>query len=257
MIPTDEIMAAAKALKVPTSTIECDYAQGWLLANLPTVELALKGGTGVRKAYIPDYRFSDDLDFTVLRAVDIDKIRATLLAAVQSARDASLIPFETALDLRENKNGYVTEIYFGMLLSGRSRIKIKVDISKQTTEGHLLPLVQRPLIHPYSDRCEATLSAYSLEEMAAEKVRSLFQRTRARDLFDVHRLDWVGEIKFPYPTVEIQLAVERAFDVLGLAESVLFAFERHIRDRNSFAFDRLEHHLRLIRRNDLVFQSLE
>ena len=141
MIPTDEIMAAAKTLKVPTSTIERDYAQGWLLAGLPTAGLALKGGTGIRKAYIPDYRFSDDLDFTALHPVSLEEIRRGLLAAVVSARDASLIPFETALDLRENKNGYVTEIYFGMLLSGRSRIKIKVDISKQTTEGHLLPLV--------------------------------------------------------------------------------------------------------------------
>jgi predicted nucleotidyltransferase component of viral defense system len=188
MIPVEEIKAAAKSSSVPTSTIERDYAQGWLLANIPAVELALKGGTGIRKAYIPDYRFSDDLDFTVLRTLGFEEIHRVLLAAVVSARDASLIPFDPALDLRENRNGFVTDVFFGMLLSGRSRLKIKMDISKQSTEGHLLPLVQRQLIHPYSDRCEGTLSAYSLEEMSAEKVRSLFQRTRARDLYDVHRL---------------------------------------------------------------------
>jgi predicted nucleotidyltransferase component of viral defense system len=188
MIPVEEIKAAAKASNVPTSTIERDFAQNWLLASLAPIELALKGGTGIRKAYIAGYRFSDDLDFTALRVIGLEEIRRALLTAVASARDASLIPFESGMDMRENQNGFVTELYFGMLLSGRSRLKIKVDISKQSSEGHLLPLVSRPLIHPYSDRCRAALAAYALEEMAAEKVRSLFQRTRARDLFDVHRL---------------------------------------------------------------------
>ncbi|MBM4250322.1 MAG: nucleotidyl transferase AbiEii/AbiGii toxin family protein [Euryarchaeota archaeon] len=188
MIPAEEIRAAASAASVPTSTVERDLAQGWLLAGLSRASLALKGGTGIRKAYLAGYRFSDDLDFTATGPVGLAEIDSTLHEAVASARESGLVPFETGLDVRENRNGFVTEVRFGMLLTGRSSLKIKVDISKESLEERLLPLAKRPLLHPYSDGCRATLTAYALEEMAAEKVRSLFQRTRARDLYDVHNL---------------------------------------------------------------------
>ena len=66
MIPIVEIKEAARAFGVPPSTIERDYAQNWLLAHLSTLPMALKGGTGIRKVFIENYRFSDDLDFTLL-----------------------------------------------------------------------------------------------------------------------------------------------------------------------------------------------
>jgi predicted nucleotidyltransferase component of viral defense system len=188
VIPIEEIKTAARTAGVPTSTIERDYAQDWLLANLGDQNLALKGGTGIRKAYIPDYRFSDDLDFTIMGSVDIETIHDILDAALAQARKAGGIPFETALALRENRNGYVTDVFFPMLLSGHSRVKIKVDITRSSVEGNLLPFVFKKINHPYSDRCEGAVMVFSLEEMAAEKVRSVFQRTRARDIFDVHRL---------------------------------------------------------------------
>jgi predicted nucleotidyltransferase component of viral defense system len=188
VIPIEEVKTAARTAGVPTSTIERDFAQDWLLANLKNQNLALKGGTGIRKVFIPDYRFSDDLDFTAGESMDIKTIREVLGAALAGARKASGIPFETALALRENRNGYVTEVFFPMLLSGHSRLKIKIDITKSSVEGNLLPFIFKRINHPYSDRCEGTVMVFSLEEMAAEKMRSVFQRTRARDLFDVHRL---------------------------------------------------------------------
>ncbi|MFA4647786.1 nucleotidyl transferase AbiEii/AbiGii toxin family protein [Pyrococcus kukulkanii] len=58
----------ARKKGVPESTVERDYAQDWLLFGLSKtcLKMALKGGTGIRKAYIEGYRFSDDLDFTLL-----------------------------------------------------------------------------------------------------------------------------------------------------------------------------------------------
>jgi predicted nucleotidyltransferase component of viral defense system len=41
-----------------------------------TLKMALKGGTGIRKVYIGNYRFSDDLDFTLLEGYDSDVINA-------------------------------------------------------------------------------------------------------------------------------------------------------------------------------------
>jgi len=41
------------------------------------------------------------------------------------------------------------------------------------------------IIHPYSDNFKAKAKVYILEEIMVEKLRSLFQRTRPRDLYDV------------------------------------------------------------------------
>lgn len=52
----------------------------------------------------------------------------------------------------------------------------------------MLKPVHLPLIHPYSDKCEAIIPTYCLEEILAEKLRALLTRTRARDLYDVWNL---------------------------------------------------------------------
>jgi len=64
MITRREIREKAREFGVPVSTIERDYAQNWLLKPLSSVNMVLKGGTGIRKAYIGDYRFSDDLFYS-------------------------------------------------------------------------------------------------------------------------------------------------------------------------------------------------
>ena len=59
MISSTEIKAQARITGIPESTVERDYAQNWLLQSINVLEhgLVLKGGTGIRKAYVPDYRF--------------------------------------------------------------------------------------------------------------------------------------------------------------------------------------------------------
>jgi len=63
------LKSIAEKYGVKLSTVERDYTQNWLLKNLNSINMALKGGTGLRKVYFKDYRFSDDLDFTLLEDV--------------------------------------------------------------------------------------------------------------------------------------------------------------------------------------------
>ena len=44
---------------------------------------------------------------------------------------------------------------------------------------------QKVIYHPYSDKIDAKVLVYSLDEIFAEKTRSLFERTRPRDVYDV------------------------------------------------------------------------
>ncbi len=59
MIRDEEIKRKSRINSVPASTIERDYAQGWFLKNFATEDMLLKGGTGIKKVYFKDYRFSD------------------------------------------------------------------------------------------------------------------------------------------------------------------------------------------------------
>ena len=59
------------------------------------------------------------------------------------------------------------------------------DITKQEREIILLDIKKRRINHPYSDTLNADILVYQLEEIMAEKLRALFERTRPRDIYDV------------------------------------------------------------------------
>lgn len=67
-------------------------------------------------------------------------------------------------------------------------MRIKLDITYY--EKVMLPHEKRVLFHPYSDaeNCNTEVNVYALEEILAEKMRTLLQRTSPRDLYDVWML---------------------------------------------------------------------
>ena len=188
MISAKDIRSRARELGVLETTIERDYAQNWLLKHLASIEMALKGGTGIRKAYIKNYRFSDDLDFTMLKKMGSFELNNLIRTAVLGAKEESGINFDEKVSIEENINGFVATVYFRILRSAGNPIKIKLDMTAPEKEEVLLPLKARVIIHPYPDDFHARIQAYSLEEMMAEKIRAIFERTRPRDLYDVWRI---------------------------------------------------------------------
>ena len=185
MITQRELRERAREYGVPISTIERDYAQNWLLKHFSSINMVLKGGTGIRKAYIGECRFSDDLDFTLLEEINKERLDVLIKESVKNIKEESGINLSEDFRSQENDNGFEIDIYFQIMQRGESRTRIKIDITKHGNEEILLPLNMREIIHPYSDRLKANIRVYSLEEIIAEKVRSLFQRTRPRDLYDV------------------------------------------------------------------------
>jgi predicted nucleotidyltransferase component of viral defense system len=189
MIPALEIKERARELGVPTSTIERDYAQNWLLFALRPINMALKGGTGIRKVFIENYRFSDDLDFTLLEPIDTDTLQAAVSDAVVRVREESSIQFEDEPGFRKTRTVFKATTRFRILHRGStSPVKIDLDLTGPDQEKVLLPVSTRPVFHPYSDGLSVSVTSYALEEIMAEKIRSLFQRTRSRDLYDTWQL---------------------------------------------------------------------
>lgn len=71
MIPRRELEQLRAEWSLDLPVIEKDYVLGWLLAGIAQHPLlgrswVFKGGTCLRKCYYETYRFSEDLDFTVV-----------------------------------------------------------------------------------------------------------------------------------------------------------------------------------------------
>ena len=71
MIKSGEIQQKAREKGVRDQQIEKDYLLSWILKGVAQHEqlskiIVFKGGTVLKKIYFEDYRFSEDLDFTLL-----------------------------------------------------------------------------------------------------------------------------------------------------------------------------------------------
>ena len=77
MIEKREILQQANKHKLNPIIIEKDYILGWMIAGIFNNETlskhwVFKGGTSLKKCYFHDYRFSEDLDYTLTPEASID-----------------------------------------------------------------------------------------------------------------------------------------------------------------------------------------
>jgi predicted nucleotidyltransferase component of viral defense system len=71
MIKPGEIQQKARTVGVRDQQIEKDYILSWILKGIAQHEqlskvIVFKGGTVLKKIYFEGYRFSEDLDFTLI-----------------------------------------------------------------------------------------------------------------------------------------------------------------------------------------------
>lgn len=156
-----------------------------------------KGGTCLRKAYYHDYRFSEDLDFTVVGPLSsasvMDRVRRA--ARVCTERGVDLVIEELRVKIADDDYGResieVLVPYRGSLR--RRGVPRNARFHFSADEVVLLDTERRELIHPYPDsvELECELECYSPEEMLAEKLRAVGGQRRfaiSRDLYDIGQL---------------------------------------------------------------------
>lgn len=204
MIPAAEVRRLARKHEVDPMIIDLDYAIGWALWGLfarpgPGHGLVFKGGTCLKKCYIPEYRFSEDLDFTALPEFDHAQLRRGVTDSLEAASEASGIDFFVKPpSVRAVSDGIGNETlearcYFRAALDyGGSAPAIRFQVTLD--ESVCLPAEFRSISHAYSDGVELEdlrIPCYKLEEIMAEKIRALLgQRIYAvsRDIYDLSRL---------------------------------------------------------------------
>lgn len=205
MIFKREISEKANEWQVTTDTVDKDYVLGHFLHTLYNFDeyqklFVFKGGTSLRKCYFPDFRFSEDLDFTLLdKSLVVDKSFFEKIAT-QCQKATGIRLWVRSVENRQFKNeekGYKCKISFWGANHNQNEApppkerwqsKIEIDISFE--EEILSPLAFKKIIHPYSDKDKISLikiPVYSLTEILMEKIRAFFQRNynAPRDYFDV------------------------------------------------------------------------
>lgn len=219
MIPRSHFTRIADEKEVDARTVERDYILTHTVAAIGAQGadhcLVFKGGTALRLCYFQDYRYSADLDFSLPEGAE----RATALESV--ARALTSVAEQIGLSHLALANDGKAIEYEGPL--GKRR-ELKLDIA---TDELIEETAARTLLPRYSDQVEAQVTVYTLEEIAAEKLRCVIQRLQARDLFDLNELFVVNEIR----SEEVWLAFERKARHKGIDPSQFGErFDKRIRD---------------------------
>ena len=200
MIPQSEISRTAAREKKLDKVIEKDYVITWILLGLAESKLknllAFKGGTALKKMYLPDYRYSEDLDFTLLEETDESKLVEGFRAFLSDVAKAQGFQFDLKEEKIERRADTLTFYvdYVGPLQAQLGSRDIKVDIT--LSEQLEFPVEEKVIVSAYSDSQELQkkLKVYSLEEILTEKLCALIGRTEPRDIYDTLYLFELGTI---------------------------------------------------------------
>ena len=203
-----EIVEIADSKNIKKEVIDKDWILGHFLNAMfafsdVSKNFVFKGGTCLKKNYFQDYRFSEDLDFTLLdKQFVINElfIKKIIKLAEQNSGAKFHLKHIKPQICKDAPHGYeVTVMFWGayhkpnqvILPVNRWQTKIKLDIS--FSEKAILKPEKKSIFHIYSDSdiVKSRVSVYPLNEIAAEKLRSLLQRNRPRDIYDLQYLSGI------------------------------------------------------------------
>lgn len=191
--------------------IEQDYILSWALegiASIPALKnnLVFKGGTALKKVYFGDYRFSQDLDFSVLNKENIESDLENLISQACQTAEYKIQELGNNVELKcerytekkphpEGQQAFIIRARFPWQKEFLTTVYAEISFE----EIILLPPQNKQIIHPYGEELEGKILVYPLEEVLAEKIRALLQfakklhergwgRSRVRDYYDLWRI---------------------------------------------------------------------
>lgn len=219
MISKEELRLIARKKGLNLGQAEKNYLHIITLhaiAKIAPEKLVFKGGTALMICHSLD-RFSEDLDFTAIKEFDAEQFLHLLLKQLGlfGVKAQILLAHSTPIS-----NKYLVR-YQDPLYAGTQQTTAKVELDISTREMVIRPTNTSRIIHDYPDTPSFYLQTMSLEEVFAEKIRAVFTRDKARDLFDLEFLLLkkvvadVGLIdqKLSYYDLRFDtLALERAID---------------------------------------------
>ncbi|MFQ5946951.1 MAG: nucleotidyl transferase AbiEii/AbiGii toxin family protein [Anaerolineae bacterium] len=203
MISEAEVRRAAGTWGIDPMIVDLDYVLGCFLSQWSKEKtvagMLFKGGTCLRKCYFPEYRFSEDLDFTAIEEVTLESAETGARSVVQRVQDVFALDLSaaplTVRTIRDSSGEISIDVrvyYRGPLRRTGAPRAIRVHLSTGEFVG--LPPSNRALLHSYGDKElieNARIACYDLREIAAEKLRAVCGQRQfaiSRDVYDLHQL---------------------------------------------------------------------
>lgn len=197
MISDKEIETKATEFQLRPLEVQKDYVYGWLLKGLfqrPALasQLVLKGGNALRKGYLPDTRFSKDLDFSARQGMPLQILENELREVCDFVAGQTGIKFVDKISVREKAltipdvEALEARLYFRSFY-GEENLSLRTQLDITQFDRIYLQIQSRQLLHAYSDQiaCSATIQCHKLEEILASKLTTLLHRRNPADLFDL------------------------------------------------------------------------
>lgn len=195
MIKPGEIDKIAIEKGVRAKQIEKDYVISWILWGIArndflNTNLVFKGGTCLKKMHFSDYRYSEDMDFTLrddsVSDEDIlENFRSVFAKVYEESRIKAEI-IEDTIDNHESSGSLKFKMYY---IATHGSDEIKIDVTRGETIE--FDVGYQAVLNNYTDleeEDETLIHCYSLEEVLIEKATALMGRTIPRDLYDFYYL---------------------------------------------------------------------
>lgn len=203
VLRASDLKRIASQQRISVGFLEKDYAISCFLKALYGGRLGdslvFKGGTALKKIYFPEtWRLSHDLDFTSIGGFDAQAIRSEL----QLVFEAVAAEYGVSMSLESfhvTPGSVMAEIRFRGPLDYPNTLKLDVSLD----ENLVLEPGWETVSTGYPDVPDFRVKAYSLKEILVEKLRSLMQRSRSRDYFDVWKL--LSEKEFDLREIRVLL----------------------------------------------------
>lgn len=170
--------ANRKGKRYPLDVAEKDYCLAEaikLISESPLAEkIVFKGGTAIHHCYLPQHRFSEDLDFGSLdKSITMDEV----VQVLEASGDFSVKKkYESGATVK------IEKLVYRGILDQPGSIKVEID----RLQNVALPAVERKYENVYG--VEATVKTMRLDEIVSEKVRATSSRARYRDFYDLYLL---------------------------------------------------------------------
>lgn len=161
-------------LKYPLAIAEKDYflaIVSKIIFESPLKEkLIFKGGTALHHVYLPQYRFSEDLDFSSnATKINLDEVRNIF-------SDFDFL--EIKKDYESSATVKIEKLQYTGALGQANSLKVEIDFLQNV----VLPPVEMDYKNEYGVKTK--VRAMDIREIAAEKIRAMSDRIRHRDFYD-------------------------------------------------------------------------
>lgn len=192
MISEHDLSAIAKLKGLPIALAEVDYLQDIALMNVCREfgnNLVFKGGTCLYKIYQLN-RFSEDLDFTATRNFRNEGFFSRLpyfFRLLNINTHIKIEKFENSLNVYLDCNG--------PLYQGRKETSRTVILNISFRERVILPALRPQYLPVYKEVRPFDIFAMDESEILAEKIRAIYTRKKARDVYDLWYLVKIKSIK--------------------------------------------------------------